>query len=80
MRKHQVGAVFAGIACVTALVLGWTVWPPTNVASAQGGDQPKFTPEQAKALEDWSYALALDAANWGCPAVIFGGSEAGKCG
>ena len=27
-------------------------------------------PEQAKALEDWTYAVALDAANWGSPAVI----------
>jgi DNA sulfur modification protein DndE len=30
----------------------------------------KYTPEQAKALEDWTYAIALDAANWGSPAVI----------
>ena len=30
----------------------------------------KYTPEQAKALEDWTYAVALDAANWGSPAVI----------
>jgi hypothetical protein len=38
--------------------------------SAQGGDQPKFTPAQAKALENWFYTLALQAATWGSPAVI----------
>ena len=32
--------------------------------------QAKYTPDQAKALEDWTYAVALDAANWGSPAVI----------
>jgi len=31
---------------------------------------PKFTPEQAKALSDCSYAAAVDAAMWGSPAVI----------
>ena len=39
-----------------------------TVATAQA--QAKYTPEQAKALEDWTYAVALDAANWGSPAVI----------
>ena len=32
--------------------------------------QAKYTADQAKALEDWTYAVALDAANWGSPAVI----------
>ena len=32
--------------------------------------QAKYTPDQAKALEDWTYAVALDAANWGSPAVM----------
>ena len=39
-----------------------------TVTTAQ--TQAKYTPEQAKALEDWTYAVALDAANWGSPAVI----------
>ena len=39
-----------------------------TVTTAQA--QAKYTPEQAKALEDWTYAVALDAANWGSPAVI----------
>jgi hypothetical protein len=45
----------------------------TTVETAQAGQdgvQPKFTPTQVKALEDWSYALALDAATYGSPAVI----------
>jgi uncharacterized protein (TIGR03000 family) len=33
-------------------------------------DNPKFTPTQSKSLEDWSYALALDAATYGSPAII----------
>ena len=41
-------------------------------AQAQAGTpaQAKYTPDQAKAFEDWTYAVALDAANWGSPAVI----------
>src|SRR5262249_45904956 len=35
-----------------------------------GEKGPSLTPEQGKALEDWSYALALDAATYGSPAVI----------
>jgi hypothetical protein len=30
----------------------------------------KFTPAQTQTLDDWSYALALNAATWGSPAVI----------
>ena len=32
--------------------------------------RPSTCADQAKALEDWTYAVALDAANWGSPAVI----------
>ena len=39
-------------------------------AAAPAQTPAKYTPEQAKALEDWTYAVALDAANWGSPAVI----------
>ena len=39
-------------------------------AASPAQSQAKYTPEQAKALEDWTYAVALDAANWGSPAVI----------
>ena len=37
MRKHLFGAV-AGIACVTALVLGWMAWQPTNAAPTQASN------------------------------------------
>jgi DNA sulfur modification protein DndE len=63
-------AVVAGVACVAALVLGWAAWGSTRTASAQGGRKSKYTRAQAKALDEWSYALALDAATYGSPAVI----------
>ena len=47
------------LAAVLALVAG----------SAAAQEKAKFTPAQAKALEDWSYSLALQAATWGSPAV-----------
>jgi hypothetical protein len=31
---------------------------------------PKISPEQAKALEDWTYDLAANAVTWGSPLVI----------
>jgi hypothetical protein len=37
MRTHRVGAVLAGVACIAALVFGWTAWQPMNAASAQAG-------------------------------------------
>jgi hypothetical protein len=70
MRKRRVGAVLAAVACFTALVLGSTAWQPMNEAAAQDDAKPKFTPTQARALEEWSHALALDAATYGSPAVI----------
>ncbi len=42
----------------------------TGPCFAQNGGMTKYTPDQAKALEDWTYALAIDGATWGCPAVI----------
>ena len=50
---------------MTAVAFALCAAPP---ALAQ--TQAKYTPEAAKALEDWTYAVALDAANWGSPAVI----------
>ena len=41
-----------------------------TASTAPAQTQAKYTPDQAKALEDWTYALALDAATWGSPAVI----------
>ncbi len=38
------------------------------VASAQTA--PKYIPEQAKSLSEWSHTLAIAAATWGSPAVI----------
>src|SRR4051812_21994914 len=37
MRKQQLGAVLAGVACVTALTLGWAAWQTTHAAQAQAG-------------------------------------------
>lgn len=41
-----------------------------RLAQTQAASAPKYTPAQAKALEDWSYALAVNAATWGSPVVI----------
>jgi hypothetical protein len=69
MRKHRAGAVLAGVACLTALVLGWAAWRPLNEAAAQGNGKGKLPPVQAKAMHDWTYSLALQAANYGAPLV-----------
>jgi hypothetical protein len=39
-------------------------------AQHQGHSKGGFTPAQTQTLDDWSYALALNAATWGSPAVI----------
>jgi hypothetical protein len=39
-------------------------------AQHQGQPKGKFTPAQAQTLEGRAYALALNAATWGIPAVI----------
>lgn len=49
---------------VVALIAG------SVAAQHQGQSKGKFTPAQAQTLDDWSYALALNAATWGSPAVI----------
>ena len=56
----------------TASALGSAANAQTAQAqpAAPAQTQAKYTPAQAKALEDWTYAVALDAANWGSPAVI----------
>ena len=54
-----------GIMAVAALACALCAASP---ALAQ--TQAKYNPDQAKALEDWTYAVALDAATWGCPAVM----------
>jgi hypothetical protein len=44
---------------------------PTLMAGAAAAQQKaQFTPAQAKALADWTYSLAIQAATWGSPAVI----------
>ena len=42
MRKHRVGAVFAGLALAAALAVAWAAWRPTNSASAQNGQQAQL--------------------------------------
>ena len=65
MSKFQTVSRIALFFFVMAVAFALCAAPP---ALAQ--TQAKYTPEQAKALEDWTYAVALDAANWGSPAVI----------
>jgi hypothetical protein len=43
---------------------------PFAMAAGPDAGLRELPPEQAKAMESWSYALALNAASWGCPAVI----------
>ena len=56
---------------VSLAVLGLSTAPPA-MAQTKKEQAPaaKFTPAQAKALEDWSHSLAIQAATWGSPAVI----------
>jgi DNA sulfur modification protein DndE len=46
---------------------GVAVSIPIHSAHAQTA---KLAPAQARTLEDWSYALAVNAATWGGPVVI----------
>ena len=50
------------VACFVLLVV--------TVGSATAQQKPKLPPAQAKALDEFTYSLALQAANWGSPAVI----------
>jgi DNA sulfur modification protein DndE len=67
LRNYKL-PIFCGLA--VALVLAELVGYPTGAAFAQDHAMTKYTPDQVKALEAWTYALALDAATWGSPAVI----------
>ncbi len=60
MRRQFLQAVAA-----TAVALWVALW-----AASPASAQAKYTSAQAKALEDWTYAVAIDAATWGSPAVI----------
>src|SRR5262249_21818703 len=59
-RSLAVGAV-----AVVALIIGSFL-----AQNKRAEDQGSFTPAQAQTLRDWSYALAVQAATWGSPAVI----------
>jgi len=62
--------LFALVA-VIALVAGPAAAQQDTVTGPAASQQwPQIPPAQAKALEDWSYSLALQAATWGSPAVI----------
>ena len=37
--------------------------------SSSGAQRPMLTPAQAAALDEWTYSLALQTANWGSPLV-----------
>jgi hypothetical protein len=43
---------------------------PGLIAGSAAQQKAQFTPAQAKALADWTYSLAIQAATWGSPAVI----------
>ena len=58
MRKKLLNAI-------TAMSFGLCAASPALAQTTA-----KYSADQAKALEDWTYAVALDAANWGSPAVI----------
>jgi len=60
--KHTIRACFISFAFLAAL--GLVAGPVAAEPKAQ------IPPEQAKALEDWSYSLAVQAATWGSPVVI----------
>ncbi len=60
MRRQFLQAVAA-----TAVALWVALW-----AASPASAQAKYTSAEAKALEDWTYAVAIDAATWGSPAVI----------
>jgi hypothetical protein len=73
-------AVLAGVAFVTALGFGWTVFSPVNEASATAGEGKEFaqkgdpkgvqmSPEQTKAIAAWTATLAVQAATYGAPLV-----------
>src|SRR5215813_3636874 len=57
LLRSAAGVAAAGIAVGT----------PIHSVHAQTA---KLAPQQARTLEDWSYALAVDAATWGGPVVI----------
>jgi hypothetical protein len=44
--------------------------PPARAATVQDVGPGQLPPAVARSLESWSYAMAMNAANWGCPAVI----------
>ena len=44
--------------------------PPAHAATVQDIGPVQLPPAVAKSLESWSYAMAMNAATWGCPAVI----------
>jgi hypothetical protein len=58
------------LALLVLLTVGRNLTPSAMAAGPDAALQKRLPPEQAKALESWSYALALNAATWGSPAVI----------
>ncbi len=55
---------------VLALMAGPVAAQQDSVAEKTPKKAAALPPAHAKALEDWSYSLALQAAAWGSPAVI----------
>ena len=63
----KVTRILLASGAVLALVAGSAV-AQENVAGASE-KHSELTPLQARALDDWTYSLALQAANWGAPLV-----------
>jgi len=64
------GRNFVALVGVLALMAGSVAAQQDSVAGKAPKQGTQVPPAQAKALEDWSYSLAVQAATWGSPAVI----------
>ena len=64
------GRNFVALVGVLALMAGAVAAQQDSVAGKPPKQGAQVPPAQAKALEDWSYSLAVQAATWGSPAVI----------
>src|SRR5262245_50185681 len=60
----------ASVSVLATLLASGLVDPAMAQTKKTQASSPKFTPAQTKTLEDWTYAVALNAATWGGPLVI----------
>jgi len=67
---NEIPKILFTLLAVLALMAGPVAAQQDLVAEKAPKKAAALPPAQAKALEDWSYSLALQAATWGSPAVI----------